>query len=341
MKIACYADIHHGEVIGKLGPSGFDMRMEDTFKIEDKLTDFCIEHEIYNLIFNGDRFKSRNPSVWLMNKVDELWTRRGRKGVKTLANIGNHDVYRVTHYGSSYSPLWESDTNITIYSKPKSFTLLNGGVKIGFLPYGYKLDDIDKVDLLFFHDEIQGFEDDRGYKAPAWIGSTGLNLKEMEKKCKVMIGGHIHSHIGIAGKGVYIGAPYQLDKLDIGKSRGLIVIDLEDLSIEFIEIDAPKLVELRSLSEITSEVVEGNYVTVYVKPGEERDATKALEELGARSFVVHTLKERGMMIENIAKDVYASDNDEDAIREYVSSRELANKELVTETGLKIWKETEL
>lgn len=338
MKIVIFSDIHHGITIGKLGASGFDLRMEDTFKIEEKITDFCVVNEIDTLVYGGDRYKSRNPSVWLMNQVDALWDKRRRLGIKTISLIGNHDVYRVVHYGSSYSALWQNLPGLTICSTPAITEI--GGRQIGFLPYGYPLSDIDgKVDVLFFHDEIRGFEDDRGYKAPAWFGSRGLDLKELEQKCKIMIGGHIHSHIGIAGKGVYVGAPYQIDRLDIGKHRGLIVLDLDTLEIEFVEIGAPQLIELTVVdaSGITKEAVRGNYVTCFVKSGTERDVEKVLQDYEAKNFVVHTIKERGFMVEQIAKEVYASENPESAIMEYVSSRELANKDFVTEIGLRLWK----
>ena len=337
-KALLVADIHHGVTIGKLGASGLDLRLEDTLFLEEHITQFCVDEGIPLVIFLGDRFLTRNPPMWLVNKVDELWKRRIDLGIKCIALVGNHDCYRVVDYGTSYSALWKG-SGLSIVDKPRSVMLFDR--KVGYLPFGYKLEELpgNDYDILFFHDEVQGFEDKRGFKARTGAFAKGLNLQELEHKAKLVIGGHIHSHEDFGTNCCYLGAPYQIDRLDIGKERGITLLDFEDLSMEFIPIDAPRLVEL-TVTDINETIgpvaIHGNYVKCFVKAGGEKTVEHVLTEAGARSLVVHTIREKGLMVESVAKRIYSAKNPNAMIKEFVNSRQLADKDLLIDAGMKLW-----
>lgn len=336
MRILVYSDIHHGVMIGKLGRSGLDLRIEDTLEIEKQITEICKKERIQRVIFCGDRFKSRNPPIWLINLVDRCWVERCREHIVIDALVGNHDSYRVINLGTSYSYLWNGWNGlegVKIHDRP-SIEMI-GGLAIGFLPYGSMLKDLsDRVDLLVFHDEVKGYIDDRGYR-----GREGFDVREIRKVCKFFVSGHIHSFMDVDGFGIVVGAPYQIDTLDIGKRRGVLIIDTDSLKkIEFRELDGiPKLKKMKEEDVVVDEV-KGNYVICEVERKNVKNMKKKMEEFGARWFRIEERIGIGIFVDKFAKKIYLEGNPIDMIKEYVSSRNLKDRDRIEELGIEIWRE---
>lgn len=341
-KIFIYGDIHHGHTIGKLGKSGLDLRIEDTLEVEHEATQYCLDHGITIMGFTGDRTLTSNPPMWLVSMLDEVWALRISKGISIHALMGNHDLYKLLLYGSAYSSLWNGFDNFHLYKNPGQIKI--EGRVISFLPFGCKPSQISQSgDIIFFHDEVQGVTDDRGYKAPSGSNAQGLKLKELEQKGKLLIGGHIHAKGSFSSTGIYVGAPIQFDETDIGKLRGFHVLNLDDLSLEFIESKAPKLVRIivKDLNELNIELAGkalGNYMRCNVKAGLEEDVKAFLRSCNARHFVVSTIVEKGLLVETIARKIYKEESPEAAIAEFVRSRDLPDRDGILETGLKLWRE---
>jgi DNA repair exonuclease SbcCD nuclease subunit len=342
-QILLYADIHHGITIGKLGSSGLDLRIEDTLEIERQITEYCLKNNIKTVIFAGDRFKSRNPDMWLVNLVDELWSRRSLKGIETYALLGNHDTYKIVSHKSNYSRLWGYSENVRIFSKPDLTYEWRGEdddcISIGFLPYSCELESLkEKVDLLIFHGCVKGFKDTRGY-IPT---DEGFELDGLREKCRFFVAGHMHSFEDIQGYGIYLGAPYQIDMLDAGSKRGWVVLDIENFNYEFVESFAPELVvidNIKDIQKINENQVKGNYMFCKVEKGIEKDCKRILEEYGARTFRVTAIKEKGIFLKGIAEDVFSGEDIDKMIVEYVTSRNLSNKNKIIDVGKQIWKES--
>lgn len=335
MKVLVYGDVHHGCFAGKLDRNGFDVRVNDTLKVEYDVTQYCVDNGITVTIFDGDRFESRNPPLWLTNLVDEAWMDRIRKGINIISILGNHDSYRVFQYGHSYSRLWADVSGLQLYDKPGYLTL--NGKKLALLPWGYPLSDLkEPADVLFFHEAVVGHEDERGYKP-----FDGYDYDEIRSKAKIFLGGHIHSQERIGATGAYVGNPYQKDRLDIGKQRGFVLLDMDTLGFEFVAMSNPQIKEftIKDESELVESEVRNNYVRCIVKLGKERAVEKRLREMGARFFVISVIKERGFLVQQIAKGIYKQDKVEPMIHEYVSSREVPDKNLAKEIGNLIWKES--
>lgn len=333
-----YADIHVGTVVGKLNEStGLDYRVEDALKIERIITDYCMKNDITEVWFLGDRTKSRNTPTWLIDLIDVEWLRRVNLGITMRVLVGNHDVYRLVSQGNSYSSLWSGFHSCIIMSKPTVLTSATG-VKIGFLPFGSSPDSVETVDVLCFHDEIQGFMDDRGYKAPEGTHfSTGLRLEDLERKCRtLLLGGHIHSRVPFGSKGQYIGSPYQIDEMDIGSERGFYILDLETLAFNFVKIPAPELVKhvVNDARKHDFSNVAGNYVTVFVRVGQEEVVQQKCAD--AKVLKIHTMKEKGMMIESVARGVFKAGDSVSAIKEYVLSRDLPDRDALLKAGLELF-----
>lgn len=335
--ILVYSDLHAGCFAGRLDPNGIDVRVNDTLKIESDITEYCLQHGITEIIFTGDRFESRNPPMWMINMVDALWMDRIKKGINMKVILGNHDSYRVFCYGHSYSHLWVGVEGITIYSKPTCESIGKSPSRTAaFLPYGFPLSDIKgHVDFLFFHEAVIDHEDQRGFKS-----LDGYSYEEIQSKAHLFLGGHIHSQERIGPTGMYVGNPYQKDVLDIGKPRGFVLLDTEG-TYSFEELNAPQIVELKveRVEDIQEQDVCGNYVKCLVPSGMERKAEVRILGLGARYAVVSPIRDKGFMVESLARKIYKQDQIDEIIREYVSSRELSNKDLIREAGIEIWKET--
>lgn len=335
MKVLLYSDIHHGHFVGKVDSNGLDARVNDTLAIEEHITKYCVDNNIGTVLFLGDRFESRNPPIWLINLVDTKWLERIKAGIRIYAIIGNHDSYRIFHYGHSYSNLWSGVGGIQLYAKP-DYALIDG-INFGLLPYGFPVSDIKECDVFCFHESVIGHEDERGFKP-----FEGYDYDDVRKKAKVFFAGHIHSHESIGPTGCYLGCPYQKDAMDIGKDRGFTILDLKTLKSKFVKIDSPRIIEIRidDLKDIKREDVHNNYVRCIVPSGDERKATDIIKEFGPRHYTVSPMRARGLLIENMARSIYKQDKIEDIIGEYVGSRDIANKAILKETGLKIWGDTE-
>jgi hypothetical protein len=140
---------------------------------------------------------------------------------------------------------------------------------------------------------------------------------------------------------MYIGSPYQKDALDIGKPRGFIIVDTKDLTVTFVNMEGPQIIELKveRVEDIQEQDVRGNYVKCLVPSGMERKAEVRILGLGARYAAVSPIRDKGFMVESLARKIYKQDQIDEIIREYVGSRELSNKDLIREAGIEIWKET--
>jgi len=337
-KVICYSDIHHGTLIGKLGSNDVDLRVEDALDVERQVTQYCLDHGIDTVLFCGDRFRSRNPSVWLFNMVEEVWFDRADKGIETFALVGNHDQYRIVGHGSNYSVLWNKKVvsdRVHVIEQPSTITIKDKA--FGFVPFGYSLCCADwKVDLIVFHDELQGFKDDRGY-----IGRSGFSTKELRQTCKFFLSGHIHAFADVHGQGLIVGAPYQMDMLDVGIRKGFLVFDTETFEHEFVETRVPKIVRIDVLDDtdvVKEQEVAGNYV--YCRTSRNKmDAVKdKLKRFEARAFRVDEIVDKGMFVEAFARKVYEARSGNEMIHEYIDSRDVPNKLSLREKGCEIWQE---
>jgi len=335
MKVLFYGDIHHGTMIGKVDKSGLDLRIQDTLKIEKDITDICLREGIKLVIFCGDRFKNRMPPVWLINLVDGCWLDRVRSGIRMIAICGNHDYLRIKDYKDSFSILWDEDEfDISIFRTPNSLSI--EGRNFGFFPFGFDLPDDSFYDIIVFHDEIYGFRDSRGYYA-----NGGLDLKRLRERCKFFVGGHIHSFEDF-GDGIYVGAPYQIDRLDAGSERGVVILDLETFKFDFIELDVPKLLYLDISSDDdlkkVSTIDYKCYLSCSVDSDLEREAKSLILKNSNILYIFMAIKKkRGLYIEKIFKNAFYTDKIEDAISEFVSSKDVFDKKLVLDTGLRLWR----
>jgi len=337
-RVVVFSDIHHGTLVGKLGSNDVDLRISDALDVEDQVTKYCLENNIDTVLFCGDRFRSRNPSVWLFNMVEEKWFDRANVGIEMFALVGNHDQYRIVGHGSNYSVLWNKKAvsdKVHVIEKPSTISIK--GRIFGFIPYGYSLWSEDwKVDLLVFHDELKGFKDDRGY-----VGRSGFGTKELRRMCKFFLSGHIHAFADVHGQGLIIGAPYQMDMMDVGIKKGFLVFDTDTYEHEFVETSVPKIVKI-DVTDDTDVVKEsdvvGNYVYCRATKSRIPVVKDMMKRFSARAFRVDEIVDKGMFVESFARRVYAAKSSTEMIQEYIDSRDLPDKKGLVEKGCEVWAE---
>jgi DNA repair exonuclease SbcCD nuclease subunit len=223
-KVAIFSDIHIG--IHKNSKFWHDIsRSWAEWFIED-----ITKKGIKDIIFCGDYFHNRDEvsvdSLHFGTKVLELF-----KNFNVIMIVGNHDCFlRDSSEVNSIAPFnnWK---NITVIDKPT--TLDSHGKQINFIPWGTKLEEINKADYTFGHFEINFFK-----MNTFSLCDDGFVAEELLEKSPLVVSGHFHlrdTKTYHNGKVVYVGNPFQMDFNDAGSDKGYHIINLSSGEMTFVE----------------------------------------------------------------------------------------------------------
>ena len=197
---------------------------------------FLRENGIEIIVQLGDLFDRRKfinfQSLYLSKKY---FFNDVNKDFKLYTIIGNHDAtYKNTIDVNSSSLLLNEYSNIKVYSEPVTQSFY--GVDADFIPWICK-DNEDKIydfiknsksKICFGHFELSGFEMDRGN-----VCLEGMD-RDILQKYDLVLSGHFH-HKSSDGQIVYVGTPGEMTWADYDDERGFHILDLNDLSLEFVE----------------------------------------------------------------------------------------------------------
>ena len=158
------------------------------------------------------------------------------KGMKMIFIPGNHDIMNINN-----------DTIIETFAAfgevyKKKTDLIIDGEEFIFLPYTKKESEIPKGngEYLITHLSIADFMFDNNFKVDEKIAFK----RSLFEDFKMVITGHFHKYQN-KGNVYYIGSPVQIDRKEIGQTKGFGVLDTATESLEFIEYDlAPKYLEI-------------------------------------------------------------------------------------------------
>ena len=235
MKIALINDTH-------FGARGDSHVFNDFFfKFwENTFFPYLKEHNIKTCIHLGDvvdrrKFINHNIASDFQNRfMRRFW----EEGIDTHILIGNHDTYfKNTNKVNAIQNLCTSYDGVNepfIYDDPKVVTF--DGVDILLMPWICE-DNYDrsmallkdaKVQLVFGHFEISGFEMDRGN-----VCHEGLN-RDVFDRFDMVLSGHFH-HKSSDGLVHYLGNQYEITWADYNDTRGFHIFDTETREIEFIQ----------------------------------------------------------------------------------------------------------
>lgn len=274
MKIAMIADLHFG--IKKADPTFMESQLR-FFK--EQFVPELNASGIKDIWILGDVFDTRqaiNTSV-IYNVIDLFNETLKDFNIKII--VGNHDMYLTTDVGITSLKILSVLPHVTIYDKQT--TLEIDGKKILMQPWivDYAQEDLikGKYDYAFMHADIIGFDMGGGR-----LSESGLMAKELLKKVDAVYTGHYHNGIHRQfekGKSItYLGAPYQLTRIDRGGTRGYHILDIATGERTMVENKVSMKFTRHVYPDVNLEVIPGNVVDLDI-PAEYNDQTKKISVL--------------------------------------------------------------
>ena len=268
------ADIHMGI---KKGDAVF---MESQLRFfREQFVPELTEQGIKTIWVLGDVFDTRQQiNTLVINKVIELF-RDTLKDFEINIIVGNHDMYLTTDTGINSLKILDLLPNVTVYEKQTVLTI--DGKKILVQPWiiDYKQENLitGKYDYCFCHADIIGFDQGGGR-----LSESGLVAKEILKHVDAVYSGHYHNGIHRQfekGKSItYLGAPYQLTRIDRNGIRGYHILDIASGERTLIENYVSMKFTRHVYPDINTSIVPGNVVDIDV-PAEYADQTKKIADL--------------------------------------------------------------
>lgn len=274
MKIAMIADIHIG------------IKKADAVFMESQLRFFkeqfvpeLTEQGIKTIWVLGDVFDTRQQiNTLVINKVIELF-RDTLKNFDINIIVGNHDMYLTTDTGINSLKILDLLPNVTVYEQQESIAV--DGKKILIQPWivDYAQENliIGKYDYCFCHADIIGFDQGGGR-----LSESGLVAKEILKHVDAVYSGHYHNGVHRQfekGKSItYLGAPYQLTRIDRGGTRGYHILDIATGERTMVENKVSMKFTRHVYPDVNLEVIPGNVVDLDI-PAEYNDQTKKISVL--------------------------------------------------------------
>ena len=277
MKIALISDLHIG--IKKQCPVFMESQLR-FFK--EQFVPELTEQGIKNIWVLGDVFDTRQQiNTLVINKAIELF-RDTLRDFDIDVIVGNHDMYLTTDTGINALKILDLLQNVTVYERQETLTI--DGKKVLVQPWivDYGQPDLikGKYDYAFMHADIIGFDQGGGR-----LSESGLVAKEILRHVDAVYSGHYHNGVRRQfekGKSItYLGAPYQLTRIDRNGVRGYRVLDVASGESTLIENRVSMKFTRHVYPDIDTSAVPGNVVDIDV-PAEYADQTKKIADLVGR-----------------------------------------------------------
>lgn len=233
MKIGILADLHLG--VKQNDPEFLESQIRFFRVLSEKLKSLSISE----LFILGDIFDDRHElNVSTYNVSYDLFNHIFADFHVSMI-IGNHDTYNKNNIATHSLKMFSNLPNCTVYDQPKEIEL--SGKKVFILPWltDYSLfDDLvytKESKILFAHLDIVDMFMDKFH-----VATKGVNKETLFKHFDYVYTGHFHKRSELHENGkniVYIGSPYQLTMIDENEDKGCGVLDLDNMSLDFIPND--------------------------------------------------------------------------------------------------------
>lgn len=250
MKIGVIGDAHFKDYL-----SYADYINDRRESEKEKIFNFIVEtfQDCEVIVLLGDNFNSKNNSSKTNREFIEFLESFGPKDIFIIS--GNHEKKGDGSTAIDFIGAIENKVHWHIFTKPSSFPLFGGKIKADFLPYmlnselgveNYEeatkdiINHLDGGSILFTHHAISGTSFN-GIKTDD-LHEVVLPKEELEKKYKLIVGGHIHApqkygNVLIAGS---------LFTSEVGETEKFIYKISEDLTIEKFPIPARPIFKLHN-----------------------------------------------------------------------------------------------
>ena len=273
MKVALIADCHFG-----IKKSDIPFMESQLRFYKEQFVPELKHANIKDIFILGDVFDTRQTiNVQTINVVIDLF-KNILKDFNISIIVGNHDMYMTTTTDINSLKILDILPNVTVYEKQTALTI--DGKTILLQPWitdysTYIL--TEHYDYAFMHADIIGFDQGGGR-----LSESGLMAKELLKKVDAVYTGHYHNGIHRQfekGKSVtYLGAPYQLTRIDRGGTRGYHILDIATGERTMVENKVSMKFTRHVYPDVNLEVIPGNVVDLDI-PAEYNDQTKKISVL--------------------------------------------------------------
>ena len=226
----------------------------------------------------GDVFDTRmSLNTLVVNKTIELF-KDILKDFNIKIIVGNHDMYFTTNTGVNSLKILDLLPNVTVYEKQTVLTIDSKTILLQPWITDYSTYILtEHYDYAFMHADIIGFDQGGGR-----LSESGLMAKELLKKVDAVYTGHYHNGIHRQfekGKSVtYLGAPYQLTRIDRGGTRGYHILDIATGERTMVENKVSMKFTRHIYPDVNLDVIAGNVVDLDI-PAEYNDQTKKISVL--------------------------------------------------------------
>lgn len=273
MKIALISDLHMG--IKKQCPVFMESQLK--FFIKQFVPELK-QANIKDIWVLGDVFDTRmSLNTLVVNKTIELF-KDILKDFNIKIIVGNHDMYLTTDTGVNSLKILNLLPNVTVYEKQTVLTIDNKTILLQPWIIDYSTYILtEHYDYAFMHADIIGFDMGGGR-----LSESGLVAKEILKHVDAVYSGHYHNGVHRQfekGKSVtYLGAPYQLTRIDRGGTRGYHILDIATGERTMVENKVSMKFTRHVYPDVNLEVIPGNVVDLDI-PAEYNDQTKKISVL--------------------------------------------------------------
>lgn len=274
MQIALLADLHFG--IKKGDPTFIESQLRF---YKNQLVPQLNEKGINQIWILGDVFDTRQTiNTQIINHVIDLF-KITLKDFDIHIIVGNHDMYLTTDTSVNSLKILDLLPNVTVYENPLDIKIGNKTVLL--LPWitDYTIADqliTKKYDYCFCHADIIGFDQGGGR-----LSESGLKAKTLLDKIQWVFSGHYHNGVKREYENnqyiTYLGAPYQLTRIDRDGIRGYHILDIDSGSDILIENTESMKFTRHVYPNVNMDLVNGNVVDMDV-PYDLADQTKKIAD---------------------------------------------------------------
>ena len=258
-KVLFFSDLHLG--VHQDSPTWHKIALDLASWIDGVMK----QEKLNTIFFAGDVFHNRH-------EIGVNTLHIAKKFFDILSNYqiyiipGNHDCFLSSSVEVNSVKILEK-SNITVFNEPTTVEVSDK--KVTFCPWNTDSRVLNEVDMLVGHFEIVNFK-----MNATKICEHGEDPAHFLNKAKSVITGHFHcrSHRQYEDRYVlYLGSPYEMDFGDRDQTKGVSIIDFDDLSVNFIQNEiTPKHYRievtgiLNKKYENLNQLIKGNIISLYV-----------------------------------------------------------------------------
>ena len=273
MKVALIADCHFG-----IKKSDIPFMESQLRFYKEQFVPELKHANIKDIFILGDVFDTRQTiNVQTINVVIDLF-KNILKDFNISIIVGNHDMYMTTTTDINSLKILDILPNVTVYEKQTVLTIDSKTILLQPWITDYSTYILtEHYDYAFMHADIIGFDQGGGR-----LSESGLMAKELLRKVDAVYTGHYHNGIHRQfekGKSVtYLGAPYQLTRIDRGGTRGYHILDIATGERTMVENKVSMKFTRHIYPDVNLDVIAGNVVDLDI-PAEYNDQTKKISVL--------------------------------------------------------------